>query len=118
MLQVVGVPPTRPRPWAALPLLLLLRLAVAGGVATQRVLFVGNSYTFVNDLPHTYQSLAESRLPGLQVTVDSDATGARSLGEASRVGSCRAKVQAGGYDFLVLHDQSCVPGIPDDFFPQ
>eukprot|EP00421_Protoceratium_reticulatum_P011918 CAMPEP_0168400428 /NCGR_PEP_ID=MMETSP0228-20121227/22594_1 /TAXON_ID=133427 /ORGANISM="Protoceratium reticulatum, Strain CCCM 535 (=CCMP 1889)" /LENGTH=383 /DNA_ID=CAMNT_0008413971 /DNA_START=82 /DNA_END=1233 /DNA_ORIENTATION=+ len=101
-----------------LPLLGPLLLASPASAAVQRVLFVGNSYTYVNDLPHTYKSLAERRMPGTTVTVDSHAVGGQTLGQAAQAPACRAKVEAGAYDFLVLQDQSCIVGVPDNFFPQ
>eukprot|EP01079_Euglenida_sp_SAG-EU17-18_P006153 gene6153-5997_t len=47
--------------------------AVAGAAGT-KVLFVGNSFTFVNDLPGTFEKVATSM--GKQVTVDSSVLGA------------------------------------------
>jgi len=99
-------------------MMLLFTAACEAQQRQQRVLFIGNSYTFVNDLPNTYKMIMNSRLPGHSVSVDSSTANGRSLGQAAQDPACQRKVKEGKYDFLVLQDQSCLPGIPDSFFPQ
>ena len=54
-------------------LLLLLASALPATTAT-RILFVGNSFTFVNDLPHQIKSIAAS-LGDANVTVANSTIG-------------------------------------------
>eukprot|EP00754_Rhynchopus_humris_P003599 Rhum_TRINITY_DN11891_c0_g2::Rhum_TRINITY_DN11891_c0_g2_i1::g.47608::m.47608 len=90
----------------------LLCVASVSGQTNQRVLFIGNSYTFGNDLPNLYRQLATSLLPGVAVTVDSDTAGGRRLAQAAQSASVLQKLAAGSFDFLVLQEQSIVGGAP------
>ena len=79
-----------------------------------RVLFLGNSYTSVNDLPGTFRALAASA--GREVVVDSRSPGGWSLGappnaHASDPASL-AKVASDAWDVVVLQEQSQLPTIP------
>ena len=97
---------------SALYLALCLCAAPAMGADVQRVLFIGNSYTYGNDLPNMYRQLASSLLPGATITVDSDTAGGRRLEQAVEAGSVIAKLDAGNFDFLVLQEQSIMGGVP------
>ena len=95
-----------------LPALLLLHLCSAAN-PVQRVLFVGNSYTYVNDLPNMYRQLAGSLLPDTTITVTSDTAGGRALEAAATVPSVLDKLAAGDFDFLVLQEQSTLSATPN-----
>ena len=97
---------------SALYLALCLCAAPAMGADVQRVLFIGNSYTYGNDLPNMYRQLASSLLPGATITVDSDTAGGRRLEQAVEAGSVIAKLDAGNFDFLVLQEQSIMGAVP------
>lgn len=74
-----------------------------------RVLFVGNSYTFVNDLPHTFSELARSG--GHRVEVAMLAEGGYSLQnhvESSQIGSTLAASQ---WDYVILQENSQFPSV-------
>jgi len=79
-------------------------LAVAA--QEQRALFIGNSFSYVQGgVWAQYESIAEYCVPGLQVSVTSNAVGARTL-SMSIAGPPAEMVKSGGYDLLVLQDQS------------
>lgn len=72
-----------------------------------RVLFVGNSYTFVNDLPGTFAALAESG--DHRVETDMAAEGGFSLADHVQSTATRDKIKASQWTFVVLQEQSQRP---------
>jgi hypothetical protein len=72
-----------------------------------RVLFLGNSYTFVNDLPGTFARLA--RAGGQRVEADVSAEGGWMLSDHVQSGGTRSKIKSSNWDFVVLQEQSQVP---------
>ena len=75
---------------------------------TLKVLFVGNSLTSFNNLPQTVADIASSR--GNELIYDAHAPGGAKLSQhASNVGVL-TKVQAQPWDFVVLQEQSQLPG--------
>jgi hypothetical protein len=74
-----------------------------------RVLFIGNSYTFVNDLPNTFAKLAKSG--GHKVEVGMSAQGGWRL--ADHVGSTETLhiLNSTKWNFVVLQEQSQIPAI-------
>jgi hypothetical protein len=84
-----------------------------------KVLFIGNSYTYVNDMPQMVADIAAAM--GDTVVWDMEAPGGalfldHYLGNPATI----AKIQAGGWDYVVLQEQSLVPAMPegvvDNFF--
>ena len=73
-----------------------------------KILFIGNSYTFFNDLPAMVDSLAADS--GIDVSVDSVTKGGRflyeSLGEDEYALRLRQLIGENEYDVLVLQEQS------------
>ena len=84
-----------------------------GTAGPLHALFIGNSYTYVNDLPGTFSHLATAG--GRQVSVDSLANGGWTLYEFSTDAATASKLAQGGWDVLVLQEQSQVPTIPSAF---
>lgn len=90
--------------------------------AGNATLFVGNSYTFVNDLPSVYRAAA-SALPFAPVRVESVAFGGYTLAQhamdAATDGTPLATFLRTGtpdvtaWDVVILQDQSQIPGFPD-----
>jgi hypothetical protein len=74
-----------------------------------RVLFIGNSYTFVNDLPNMFAILA--RAGGHKVEVGMSAQGGWTL--ADHVGSedTLNVLNSAMWDFVVLQEQSQIPSV-------
>ena len=80
-----------------------------GAGAPIRVLFLGNSYTFVNDLPHMFASLAASG--GHAVVTTMDAAGGELLQGHAGDPQALALLDQGGWAFVVLQEQSQVPAV-------
>ena len=90
------------------------------------ILFIGNSYTYYNDLPETFATLC--RANGQDVRVDAVTGGGRHLYECLDV--FRGNLKAGDkladriaelmdeveYDVLFLQDQSCLPVLNPEAF--
>lgn len=114
-----------------LPLLLLLALSLAvacaspggrdsssgagsdadgGGPApgdTVRVLFIGNSYTYVNNLPAVLAAMARSATPAREVVWRMVTTGGRTLkGHWEADDAARRAIREGRWDYVVLQEQS------------
>jgi hypothetical protein len=75
-----------------------------------RVLFVGNSYTFVNDLPACVSKID----PGLATS--SVTAGGQTLGGHLREGVALREIESGRYDVVVLQEQSVAPLLSPDAF--
>lgn len=101
-------------------LLLALTLLVSGGLSVfaqgngnARVLFIGNSYTEVNNLPYLVQQVAQSTHRDIEYQ-------ANTPGGCTFNGHCTNQsmqmIQQGGWDFVVLQAQSQEPSFPDGQF--
>ncbi|GAB4199081.1 MAG: hypothetical protein OHK0022_19040 [Roseiflexaceae bacterium] len=98
----------------ALVALLLVGLALVGiavrGVLVPpvRVLFIGNSHTFVNNLPGLLAEVA-SRAGERPVSTEMVAVGGATLRDHWEQGQALERIRAGGWDYVVLQDQSQRP---------
>lgn len=86
----------------------------------KRVLFLGNSYTQVNNLPQMLQEMAKSTNDSL--LVDNYTPGGYRLQNHASDLSAITKIAAGNWDFVVLQEQSQLPSFTDidvatDVFP-
>ncbi len=79
--------------------------------ASLQVLFLGNSYTYVNDLPGKLIALARSL--GDTVTTDASAKGGYRFMNHTKDTESLAKIKARPWDFVVLQEQSQCPGFDD-----
>jgi len=79
----------------------------AGGGDCTRILFLGNSYTYVNDLPSTFAQLAWSG--GHPVEVAMVANGGETLAQHSASSDSLARIASGGWKYVVLQEQSDTP---------
>lgn len=95
---------------------LLLLIAICGIFYSRadnyRVLFIGNSYTYVNNLPQVISSMAESTNDTLTFTMH--APGGCTF--AQHVQSAAQYIRQGGWDYVVLQEQSQLPSFPDGQF--
>lgn len=87
--------------------LLFLVIGFASSATIKRVLFIGNSYTSVNDLPNTLLNLSLSM--GDTIQVDNSAPGGFTFNQHSNYATTLAKIQSGNWDFVVLQEQSQIP---------
>jgi hypothetical protein len=86
-------------------------LDLSGKDYCQHILFIGNSYTYVNDLPGMFVNL--SRSGGHAVQADMSAEGGWTL--ADHVGSAVTgeKIKSRQWDYIVLQEQSQIPASPE-----
>ena len=80
-----------------------------GATACTRILFIGNSYTYVNDLPTMFARLAEAG--GHRVETGMAAVGGATF--ADQVGSAdtHSKLAGSKWTYVVLQEQSEIPSI-------
>lgn len=90
--------------------LLLGKFAVAQS-NSKNVLFLGNSYTSVNNLPQMFKDAALS--VNDTVVFDVNAPGGYTFQGHSTNATSLAKIMVGGWDFVVLQEQSQMPSFPD-----
>ena len=76
------------------------------------ILFIGNSYTYVNDLPGMFTKLACSG--GYQVQTGMAAEGGWTLAQHATSDQTRATLQQQKWDYVVLQEQSEIPAIPSE----
>lgn len=74
-----------------------------------RVLFIGNSYTFVNDLPNTFAKLARSG--GHKVEVGMSSQGGWKLADHVASAETLHLLNSTKWNFVVLQEQSQIPAI-------
>ncbi len=72
-----------------------------------RVLFIGNSYTYFNDLPGLLARLAAAN--GLELVTESVVEGGMTLLGHLRCGEALSRIRSGGWDAVVLQEQSTRP---------
>lgn len=97
----------------------LITLCISGTMYAQnkkvRVLFIGNSYTEANNLPKLIGDIAAST--GDTLEYDMSAVGGATLNyHYVTIPATRAKIQAGGWDYVVLQEQSQVPATSPPYF--
>ncbi|MPM30464.1 hypothetical protein SDC9_77014 [bioreactor metagenome] len=76
-----------------------------------RVLFIGNSYTYVNDLPGLVSLVAKSA--GDSLVYSSSAPGGYTLQQHCSNATTNSLIQQGNWDFVVLQEQSQLPSFTD-----
>jgi hypothetical protein len=91
--------------------------------AQTRVLFIGNSYTAVNNLPQLTADCALSiGFAGMPLEVASSTPGGTTFQTHTTNASSQALINEGNWDYVVLQEQSQLPSFPDsqvatDCFP-
>ncbi|MEI8204984.1 MAG: T9SS type A sorting domain-containing protein [Bacteroidota bacterium] len=98
----------------------LLTISTSFCQSHKKVLFLGNSYTYVNNLPQLVRDVAFSA--GDTVIFDSNSPGGYTLQGHSSDTTTISKIISGGWDFVVLQEQSQMPSFPlsqvqTDVFP-
>ncbi|MEI6233710.1 MAG: DUF4886 domain-containing protein [Planctomycetota bacterium] len=79
-----------------------------------RVLFIGNSLTTVNNLPRVLTALAEHTTPPTAFDAVTVATGGFTLEKHWLGEKAQKKIQEGGWDYVVLQDNSSSPKLKSD----
>ena len=85
----------------------------------RKILFIGNSYTYVNDLPAAVAAIAKAE--GRPLEVASVTQGGQTLKffndpEKEKGKEALAAIASGGYDVVVLQEQSLRPAISTGLF--
>jgi hypothetical protein len=80
--------------------------------ATLRVLFIGNSFTSMNDLPGLVAQLAASARPPRKLETEFVGKGGATLQRHWETGRALEAIRQGGWDFVVLQEQSTLGPAP------
>ena len=98
------------------PILIVLLLFVSLFAFAQpsKVLFIGNSYTYVNNLPELVSTMMSSS--GESIEYQMSAPGGCTFQQHCTVSS--SYIQQGNWDYVVLQEQSQLPSFPEDQFMQ
>ncbi|MCU0227222.1 MAG: hypothetical protein MUF01_06245 [Bryobacterales bacterium] len=108
------------RPYC-LPVLLVLcfaTMAVAQPAATDaankplRVLFIGNSYTGYSNLPYLLEQVSASQKNGPRIQTGQSLSGGKTLQWHWTQGQALKAIRQGGWDFVVLQEQSLLGNTP------
>jgi hypothetical protein len=91
-------------------ILLLTTICSFGQQKIKKVLFIGNSYIYVNDLPKMLAEMAKST--GDSLIYESNTIGGSTLKMHSTDATTIAKIATGKWDYVVLQDQSQFPSFP------
>lgn len=86
-------------------------ISFVSGQDSISVLFIGNSYTYVNDLPGTLGSLAGSL--GKEITIDSKTNGGYTFQSHTNDPLTYSKIHSKPWDVVVIQGQSQEPSFPD-----
>lgn len=97
------LPPPAPAPVADAG----TRESVDGGVL--RLLFIGNSYTQVNDLPQRFAELAAAAIPAADLVTESVLVGGQTLEGHWAAGTALERIRSGSWSHVVLQEQSLRP---------
>ena len=95
-----------------LVVLLSFQLSGCSGPAAVRILFLGNSLTYVNDLPGMLAQMAKSKHHN--IGCDMYAPGGYTLKQHSTDKAALDKINKGNWDFVVLQEQSQLPALSTD----
>jgi hypothetical protein len=79
-----------------------------------RILFIGNSYTSVNNLPGMLAAFAKHRVPGTPVITEAIAPGGATLRSHLHPGVASQRIREGGWHSVVLQEQSQLGGMHID----
>ncbi|MBZ5725335.1 MAG: SGNH/GDSL hydrolase family protein [Acidobacteriia bacterium] len=95
------------RTFSLLPGVLLLTVA-AQAAPPLRVLFIGNSYTYFNNLPEIFAGLAMAGQPALRVEAAAITVGGSTLAQHRQRGEAQKAIREGHWDYVVLQEQSAL----------
>jgi len=79
----------------------------------KRILFIGNSYTYYNNLPTMVKNMAAST--GDKLDASSYTVGGTSLEEHFANAGTTGALKQGGWDYVVLQDQSQRPALEESY---
>lgn len=88
-------------------IVLLFAICFYSNSQSKKILFIGNSYTYVNDLPNTIKSLALAG--GDTIIVDSSTPGGYTFQLHTTNVTTLSQINAASWDYVVLQEQSQLP---------
>lgn len=91
-------------------IILLSGLCNSAKAQTKRALFIGNSYTGVNNLPQMIANVANSM--GDTLIFDSNTPGGYRFINHITNNATLSKIQQGNWDYVILQEQSQAPSFP------
>jgi hypothetical protein len=75
-----------------------------------RVLFIGNSHTYVNDLPVAFGKLVAAKHPERSLALTDVTQGGISLADHLKDGTAAKTIARASWDYVVLQEASAIPG--------
>lgn len=100
--------------YRSLLLVLMIVALQARGGRRLSVLFIGNSYTYYNNMPQLVANFAASM--GDTLVFDSYAIGGASFADHVTLTDCLMKIQSAKWDVIVLQEQSLKPAVTTGTF--
>ncbi len=91
-------------------LIAVLLNASLSQATTRKVLFIGNSYTYTNNMPSIVDSIAKAL--GDTIIYDVSAPGGHTLQQHCSNATTIAKIFSQQWDIVVIHEQSQMPSFP------
>ena len=91
-------------------LLCSLVIAATSEARTRKVLFIGNSYTYTNNMPLILQNMAAAM--GDTLVYDESDPGGYTLNQHSTYATTITKIFSNQWDVVVIHEQSQMPSFP------
>jgi hypothetical protein len=80
--------------------------------ASLRILFIGNSYTFYNDLPEMFAELVQSS--GKEIDIEMAAVAGWTLSDHAASEGTQTMIQSRGWDYVILQEQSVIPSVQEE----
>jgi hypothetical protein len=90
--------------------LLLFQLISNAQIPKKNILFIGNSYTYVNDLPQMFANVSASTFDS--IAFSSSSTGGYTFNNHTQDANSLLKISQGNWDFVILQEQSQLPSFP------
>jgi len=88
-------------------LLGLLCFGLLASTQAERVLFIGNSYTYVQNMPEILRQMAVAK--GHKLEIEMEVSGGKNFRFHWENGRAAEKIRTGNFDIVVLQDQSFEP---------
>ncbi len=95
---------------SAIIFILSIQFIIWGQSTVQKVLFIGNSYTYVNDLPLMFTNLALST--GDTIIIGSSTPGGHTFNNHTQNSTTLSKIMESNWNYVVLQEQSQLPSFP------
>ena len=93
--------------------LFIISFSFALGQITKKVFFVGNSYTYTNNLPELVNFIAAST--GDVLNYQSHTIGGATLKQHAQNQAVTSVINQGNWDYVVLQEQSQMPSFPNSY---